>query len=149
MVERQATQAGKHHTENSNRNDAGDGHPKEEEEMTVPEYQEGDMSLLQLVDELQEVVEWMPFGLYLGVAVATLKQIQKNHQTTPLCKQELLYTWMRERRPTWLKVVEALVHIKMFRLAVKIASNYGVTVSSYLYKEEERCNVTRRVNMQL
>ena len=103
----------------------GDKCPKEEEVLTVPEYRLGDLSLRQLVDELQEVVEWMPFGLYLGLAVATLKQIQKNHQTTPLCKQEMLYTWMRERRPTWLKVVEALVHIKMFRLAVKIASKYG------------------------
>jgi len=84
------------------------------------------MSLRQLVDELQEVLEWMPFGLYLGLAVATLKQIQKNFQTTALCKQKMLQTWMKERRPTWLMVVQALVHIKMFRSAVKIASKYGM-----------------------
>jgi len=101
----------------------------------------GDMSLQQLVDELQEVVEWMPFGLYLGVAVATLKQIQKNHQTTPLCKQEMLYTWMREWRPTWLKVVEALVHIKMFRLAVKIASKYGKLFVLLILSDKTYVNV--------
>ena len=82
-------------------------------------------SAKELLDELQEVTDWMPFGLYLGLTVPTLKQIQKDQQTTDRCRREMLLTWGKEQTPTWLKVIQALVKIRMFHLAVKIASKYG------------------------
>ena len=67
----------------------------------------------------------MPFGLYLGLDISTLKQIQKDQLTTDRCRREMLLTWWERQTPTWLKVIQALVKIKMFRLAVKLASKYG------------------------
>ena len=67
----------------------------------------------------------MPFGLYLGLAAPTLKQIQKEQLTTERCRREMLLTWGKEQTPTWLKVIQALVKIKRFPLAVKIASEHG------------------------
>ena len=82
-------------------------------------------NLQQLLDELWDVTDWMPFGLYLGLSVSTLKQIQKEQQTIKQCQREILLTWWNEPKPTWLKVIQALVNIKMVHLAVKVASNYG------------------------
>ena len=67
----------------------------------------------------------MPFGLYLGLDISTLKQIQKDQLTTDRCRREMLLTWWERQTPTWLKVIQALVKIRMFRLAVKITSKYG------------------------
>lgn len=80
---------------------------------------------IQLLNELWEVTDWMPFGLCLGLDVSTLKQIQKDQLTTDRCRREVLLTWGKEQTPIWLKVIQALVKIRMFHLAVKIASKYG------------------------
>lgn len=72
----------------------------------------------------------MPFGVYLGLTVSTLKQIQKDQLTTDRCRMEMLLTWGKEQTPTWLKVIQALVKIRMFHLAVKIASKYGKFLQS-------------------
>ena len=78
-----------------------------------------------LLNELREVTDWMPFGVCLGLAVPTLKQIQKDQQTTDRCRREMLLTWGKEQTPTWLKVIQALVKLRIFHLAVKIAYKYG------------------------
>ena len=94
--------------------------------MCYTTYHTGDIqSAKELLDELWEVTDWMPFGLYLGLAATTLKQIQKEQQTTERCRREMLLTWRKEQTPTWLKVIQALVKIKRFHLAVKIASKHG------------------------
>ena len=85
---------------------------------------------LQLLNELEEVIDWMSFGVYLGLTVSTLKQIQKDQLTTDRCRRKMLLTWGKEQTPTWLKVIQALVKIRMFHLAVKIASKYGKFLQS-------------------
>jgi len=71
------------------------------------------------------VTDWISFGVYLGLSLPTLKQIQKEQQKIERCQREMLLTWWKEQTCTWLKVIQALVNIKRVHLAVKIASKYS------------------------
>ena len=77
------------------------------------------------MNELQEVTDWFNFGLHLGVDENTLGSVKNDHQRTHDCRRDMLGKWMREQEATWSKVVHALVKIKMYRLAVQIASKYS------------------------
>ena len=77
------------------------------------------------MNELQEVTKWFTLGLNLGLDVSTLKGVKKDHMGTDDCRRDMLGIWMREQEATWSKVVQALVQIKIYRLAVQIASKYS------------------------
>ena len=77
------------------------------------------------MSELQEVTKWFTLGLNLGLDVYTLKGVKMDRKGTDDCRRDMLGIWMREQEATWSKVVQALVQMKMYRLAVRIASKYS------------------------
>ena len=77
------------------------------------------------MNELLEVTEWFNFGLHLGLDENTLGSVKNDRMRTDDRRRDMLGIWMREQEATWSKVVHALVKIKMYRLAVQIASKYS------------------------
>jgi len=85
----------------------------------------GEVKLKDLVNELKDVVDWFTFGYYLGLGTAALQTVKRDRGDVDSCRREMLSVWMREYEPTWYKVVAALVEMKMYNLAVTIASKYS------------------------
>ena len=77
------------------------------------------------MNELQEVTDWVALGVYLGIEMRILMSVKKDRLKTNECRRIMLGIWMKEQEATWSKVVHVLVQIKMYRLAVRIASKYS------------------------
>ena len=77
------------------------------------------------MNELQEVNNWIPFGLNLGIGISRLEAIEKGHATIEECRTRLFIYWQKQVVPTWSTVVKALMTIGMRRLALKVAQKYG------------------------
>ena len=77
------------------------------------------------MNELQEVTDWVALGVYLGIEKHILMSVKKDRLKTNECRRIMLGIWMKEQEATWSKVVHVLVQIKMYRLAVRIASKYS------------------------
>ena len=77
------------------------------------------------MNELKEVTDWFALGVYLGLDEFILKSVQEDCVRTDDCRREMLGKWMKEQEATWSKVVHALVEMKMYPLAVQIASKYS------------------------
>jgi len=86
-------------------------------------YCSGEVEFKDLVNELQEVR--FALGVYLGLDESILRSVQEDCLRTDDRWRNMLGTWTREQEATWSKVVQALVQIKMYRLAVRIASKYS------------------------
>ena len=82
-----------------------------------------------LVSELQDVIDWIPLGLYLGIKLPKLKIIEANYETLQRCRVEMLGEWQKNVTPTWSAVVQALVEIGMRRLASELAQKHGLLSS--------------------
>ena len=85
----------------------------------------GEVKFKDLVNELQEVTDWLALGVYLGLEMATLMSVKKDRLRTHECRRNMLGIWMKEQEATWSKVVQALVQMKMYHLAVRLASKYS------------------------
>ena len=85
---------------------------------TVPE-------LADLVSELQEVIDWITFGLHLGVKIWRLRAIERDYRTIEECRIQMLNEWQKNMTPTWSAVVQALVAIGMRHLASELAQRHG------------------------
>ena len=81
--------------------------------------------LVDLVRELHDVYDWIPFGLYLGIKMPRLKEIEKECQTIADCRIKMLDEWQNKVTPTWSPVVHALVEIGMRRHASELAQKHG------------------------
>jgi len=81
--------------------------------------------LVDLVNELQEVNNWIPFGLNLGIKISRLKAIEKTYHTIDDCRTQLFTDWQQQVVPKWSAVVKALMAIGMRLLASKLAQKYG------------------------
>ena len=81
--------------------------------------------LAELVNELQDVNDWVTFGLCLGIKMPRLEAIQADHLTLGKCRTQMLNEWQKKVTPTWSAVVQALVGIGMRRLASELAQKYG------------------------
>ena len=81
--------------------------------------------LVNLVNELQEVNNWIPFGLNLGIDISRLQAIEKEHPTIEERRTQLFIDWQNQVVPTWSAVVKALMAIGKRRLASEIAQKYG------------------------
>ena len=81
--------------------------------------------LADLVTELQEVNDWVTFGLYLGIKIWRLRAIEKECQTIGERRTQMLEEWQNNETPTWPAVVQALVGIGMRRLASELAQKHG------------------------
>ena len=77
------------------------------------------------MNELQEVNDWIPFGLHLGIKISRLRAIEKTYHTIDDCRTQLLTDWQQQVVPTWSAVVKALMAIGMRRLASQIAQKHG------------------------
>ena len=85
----------------------------------------GEVKLKDLVNELQEVTDWFALGVYLGLEMSTLASVRTDCMGVDESRRSMLGIWMREQEATWSKVVHALVEMKMYHLAVQIASKYS------------------------
>ena len=83
-------------------------------------YCSGEIKITDLVEEVR-----FTLGVYLGLDESILRSVQEDCLRTADRWRNMLGTWMREQEATWSKVVQALVQIKMYHLAVRIASKYS------------------------
>ena len=82
--------------------------------------------LPDLVRELQEVNDWVTLGLYLGIKMPKLEEIEADHQKLARRRTQMLQEWQNINvTPTWSAVVQALVEIGMRHLAYALAQKYG------------------------
>ena len=79
-----------------------------------------------LANELHKVIDWIPFGLNLGLKMEELKTIEANYPTLQRRRIEMLEEWQKKVTPTWSAVVQALVGIGMRRLASELAQKNGL-----------------------
>ena len=87
---------------------------------------EKEASPKDLQNELHFLAEWYWFGLNLNISESELRQIKKdNSNICQDCLQDLLHRWGREEKMTWNKVVQALLNIKEYSGAKRIAEKYS------------------------
>ena len=79
----------------------------------------------EVAKELDGVTEWLLLGLYLGLPCSRLKEIEADYPMTRSRRTEVIYTWMKRERPSWQKVVDALVGVGEGERARNLASKYG------------------------
>ena len=77
------------------------------------------------MSELQDVNDWVPFGLYLGIKMPRLEAIEVDCPTLSERRTKMLNEWQKNVTPTWSAVVQALVGIGMRRLAAELAQKHG------------------------
>ena len=75
--------------------------------------------------ELQEVNDWVMLGLYLGIKMSRLEEIEEDYPRLARRRTQMLQEWQNNVTPTWSAVVQALVGIGMRRLASELAQKYG------------------------
>ena len=81
--------------------------------------------LSDLMSELQDVNDWVTFGLYLGIRMPKLEAIKQDCATLGEHRIQMLNEWQKKVTPTWSAVVQALEEIGMRRLAAELAQNHG------------------------
>ena len=86
------------------------------------------LTLLKLVSELDTVVDWFHFGLYLGIPDHELLSIELQHQRhVQRSRTDMLRWWLQHgTERSWTSIVRALEGIKMQPLAKKIAIKHGM-----------------------
>ena len=84
-------------------------------------------TLLDLISQLEEVVDWFHLGLYLGVPEHELLSIDKSKRgDVKECRTGMLSWWLQSgTQRNWTSIVRAVEDIKMERLAGEIATKYG------------------------
>ena len=75
--------------------------------------------------ELQDVNDWLTFGICLGIKMPKLETIKSDCPTTGERRIQVLNEWHKSVIPTWSAVVQALVGIGMRRLASELAQKHG------------------------
>ena len=75
--------------------------------------------------ELHKVIDWVPFGVHLGLQMEELKTIEANYPTLQRCRIEMLEEWQNKGTPTWSAVVQALMDTGMRRPAFELAQKHG------------------------
>ena len=82
--------------------------------------------LKDLINELQDVIDWFYLGMCLNVPIPTLLTIKQDLRNTDDCRIKMLTAWMnQEEEPTWSKIVAALHEMKKTALAEQIGSKFG------------------------
>ena len=75
--------------------------------------------------ELQEVNDWVMLGIYLGIKMPKLEEIEEDYPKLARRRTQMLQEWQNNVTPTWSAVVKALVEIGMRRLASELAQKHG------------------------
>ena len=93
----------------------------------------GISNLDEVLESVEEIVDWMKLGLKLGVKYPTLEKIEEEQRgcvRIERCKREMLAAWLRGdgvKEQTWSTLVDALKRMDKISLAQKIESIlYGV-----------------------
>ena len=82
--------------------------------------------LKDLINELQDVIDWFYLGMCLKVPIPTLLTIKQDLRNTDECRIKMLTAWMnQEEEPAWSKIVAALHEMKKTALAEQISSKFG------------------------
>ena len=84
----------------------------------------GGGSLSEMLSALKEVVQWFRLGIFLSLPRGALLTIKAQGRYVEECKRLMLICWFEQDIPTWEKLIEALMEMKMYSLAVKIATKY-------------------------
>ena len=72
------------------------------------------------------MTDWYLLGLCLGLSESKLKEIKQDYRANDERRREVLATWARQEKPTWSKVVHALMEMGKHQvLASQIAEIYG------------------------
>ena len=88
--------------------------------------------LRDLITELSTVTQWYLLGIYLGLHLSTLEAIKRGCTDIIECLTQTLVKWQNKVTPTWSVVVKALVGIGRERLALHLATKYGMlNLASY------------------
>ena len=82
-------------------------------------------NLKDLMSELQEVTDWFHLGICLGILLAKLQSIKRDYRHIDERRREVLLAWRDNEKPTWPKLVSALVDMRNISLAYQIAGKYG------------------------
>ena len=77
------------------------------------------------MSELQDVSDWISFGLCLGIKMPRLEAIRVDYPTLVERRTQMLNEWQKKVTPTWSAVVQALMGIGMRRLASELAQKHG------------------------
>ena len=78
-----------------------------------------------LVQELNKVTNWQLLGLCLGLDMAEIDEIERDHPNTSRKRMEMFEKWMRKQiNPSWEMVVEALKKTPELRLADQLRVKY-------------------------
>ena len=77
------------------------------------------------MSELQDIIDWIPFGLHLGIKMPKLESIKADWPTLAERRIQMLNEWQKNVTPTWSAVVQALAMIEMRQLASDLAQKHG------------------------
>lgn len=93
-----------------------------------------------LLLELKGVIKWFELGVHLKVPVDNLLTINANCKSVvETCRLQMLLSWRDLEKPTWSKLVAALIKIRSKSLAKKLSEKYGefmilsVSITNSLY----------------
>ena len=84
-----------------------------------------------LANELRKIIDWISFGLNLGLKMEELETIEANYPTLQRRRIEMFEEWQKKVTPTWSAVVQALMVIGNKRLAFELAQKHGWLNISY------------------
>ena len=88
-----------------------------------------------LEHELVKVTKWDQLGLFLGLDMADIKEIELNHHELVRRRMAMLDKWMsKQGGASWEMVIEALENISELVLANKLREKY----CTQPYKEDEK-----------
>lgn len=87
--------------------------------------------LVDLVNELNDVNNWIAFGLNLDIEIERLREIEKECATVQECRIKMLEVWQNNVIPTWSAVVDALLATGRKLLASRLAQKHGEFNTSY------------------
>ena len=83
------------------------------------------MSPDQVCEEVHSVYKWFQLGRCLSLRVKDLLALQRTYQDVDECRTRMICKWFNQEKPTWRKLVYALVKMDEISLAVYIANGHG------------------------
>ena len=84
------------------------------------------MSYQDVLSELDGMVDWFILGVYLGVPVGKLKDVEESYRMPSRRRAEMVLLWSKEEEPTWQRLVNSLVGAGERERARNLASKYGI-----------------------
>ena len=65
------------------------------------------MNLREILSELDGMVDWFLLGVYLGVPVGKLKDVEEAYPKPSRRRAEMIIVWSKQEEPSWQKLVTA------------------------------------------